>query len=113
MGVMPLRRRRFLLIGWVAITLTWSAAASADRKFYVSPSGDDDADGTSKKTAWRTLDRVAAQTFAAGDRLLLEAGAVHRGSIVLGPDRSAGDIEIGAGSRESQRQRDRARRCQE
>jgi hypothetical protein len=47
-------------------------------------------------TAWRTLARVAAHTFAAGDRLLLEGGVVHHGSIQLRPDRSAGDIEIGS-----------------
>ena len=89
------RRRRSLSIVCMALALIGSTAASADRKFYVSPSGDDAANGTSKKTAWRTLDRVAEQSFAAGDRLLLDGGGVYHGSILLGPDNSAGDIEIG------------------
>jgi hypothetical protein len=79
----------------VAATLAWSATASAGHKYYVSPTGDDTADGRSKKEAWRTLDRVAMQTFAAKDRLLLQGGGVFQGSIQLSPDNSAGDIEIG------------------
>jgi hypothetical protein len=89
-------RLAVLLTAWVALTLTWSATAIAAQTFYVSPSGNDAADGTSKKKAWRTLDRVALQTFVAGDQILLEGGGVHHGSIQLGPDSSAGKIEIGA-----------------
>jgi hypothetical protein len=86
------------LIGCVIIMLAWSAvSATAARTYYVSsPAGNDNADGTSRTTAWRTLARANTHTFAAGDRLLLEAGVVHHGSIQLGPDRSAGDIEIGS-----------------
>ena len=90
------RRLAVLLTAWVALTLTWSATAIAAQTFYVSPSGNDAADGTSKKKAWRTLDRVALQTFVAGNQILLEGGGVHHGSIQLGPDRSAGKIAIGA-----------------
>ncbi|HEY5864517.1 MAG TPA: hypothetical protein VI542_03045, partial [Candidatus Tectomicrobia bacterium] len=90
------RRLAVLLTAWVTLTLTWSATAIAAQTFYVSPSGNDAADGTSKKKAWRTLDRVALQPFVAGDQILLEGGGVHHGSIQLGPDRSAGQIEIGA-----------------
>src|SRR5262249_58025291 len=79
----------------VAATLAWSPTVSAGHKYYVSPTGDDNADGTTKKKAWRTLDRVAMQTFAAKDQLLLEAGGVFQGSIQLSPDNSAGDIENG------------------
>jgi hypothetical protein len=79
------------------IMLVWSASsASAGQTYYVSADGNDAANGTSKKTPWRTLDRVALQTFARNDRLLLAGGEVHHGSIQLGPDRSAGKIEIGS-----------------
>src|SRR5258708_26445743 len=79
------------------IMLVWSASsASAGQTYYVSADGNDAANGTSKKTPWRTLDRVAMQTFARNDRLLLAGGEVHHGSIQLGPDRSAGNFEIGS-----------------
>jgi len=71
-------------------------AVPGAQTYYVSPSGNDAANGTSKKTAWRTLARAAEQYFNAGDRLLLEAGAVHSGSIALDPTSSAGNFEIGS-----------------
>jgi hypothetical protein len=81
----------------MAIMLSWSATSATDGHiYYVSSDGNDDADGRTKQGAWRTLDRVARHTFAAGDRLLLEGGVHHDGSIQLGPNSSAGDIEIGS-----------------
>ena len=64
--------------------------------YYVSPSGDDASSGLTQKTPWRTLERVAQQRFIAGDRLLLEGGVVHQGSIALDPSNSAGNFEIGS-----------------
>src|SRR5262249_59251837 len=64
--------------------------------YYVSSSGDDTANGWTKTTAWRTLARAAQQRFNAGDRLLLEGGVVHAGSIALDPSNSAGNFEIGS-----------------
>ena len=75
---------------------TSATSAISGQTYYVSGNGNDAADGTSRRTAWATLARVAEHTFAAGDRLLLEGGVVHRGSIHLGPDRSADDIQIGS-----------------
>src|SRR6185436_14422009 len=73
------------------------SAVPGAHTYYVSPSGDDAANGWTKKTAWRTLSRAAEQQFIAGDRLLLEGGAVvHLGSIVLDPSNSAGYFEIGS-----------------
>src|SRR5262245_64132727 len=71
-------------------------AEPASHNYYVSPSGDDTANGWTKTTAWRTLSRVAQQRFVAGDRLLLEGGVVHPGSIALDPSNSAGNFEIGS-----------------
>ncbi|MEO3796139.1 discoidin domain-containing protein [Nonomuraea sp. B10E15] len=43
--------------------------------YYVdATNGRDDAAGTSRKTAWRSLARVNATTFGPGDRILLKAG---------------------------------------
>jgi hypothetical protein len=91
----------FATIGLCAVVVALvpgsASAVPGAHTYYVSPSGDDTADGWSKKTAWRTLSRVAQQRFIAGDRLLLEGGAVvHPGSIVLDPSNSAGDFEIGS-----------------
>jgi hypothetical protein len=80
----------------VGVTLAWSATAIAAKKYYVSPHGNDHADGRSKHDAWRTLDRVNMQHFAKGDQILLSAGGVFPGSIELSPNNSAGDISIGS-----------------
>ncbi|MFD1440071.1 Ig-like domain-containing protein [Lacticaseibacillus hegangensis] len=52
-----------------------SVGVSKDgQTYYVdSKNGDDTADGTSPKTAWKTLSRVNQQTFKAGDHILLNA----------------------------------------
>ena len=42
--------------------------------FLDATAGDDAAAGTSRTTAWKTLDKASATTFAPGDRLLLKAG---------------------------------------
>ena len=42
--------------------------------YYVSNNGDDDAAGTSPETAWKTIDRVNAETFIPGDKILFERG---------------------------------------
>src|SRR6478672_1228235 len=95
-GVVMTRRYQVVFFtACVAATLAWAPTANAGHKYYVSPTGDDNADGTTQKKAWRTLARVAMHTFAAKDRLLLQAGGVFQGSIQLSPDNSANDIEIG------------------
>jgi hypothetical protein len=71
-------------------------AEPAAHTYYVSPSGNDTANGWTKKTAWRTLSRASQQRFIAGDRLLLEGGVAHPGSIALDPSNCAGDFEIGS-----------------
>src|SRR5262245_22569924 len=72
------------------------SAVPGAQTYYVSPSGQDTADGLSKKTAWRTLARASQQQFIAGDRLLLEGGVEHPGSIALDPNNCAGHFEIGS-----------------
>ena len=48
--------------------------ATEPATYYVSNDGDDDAAGTSPETAWKTIDRVNAETFIPGDKILFERG---------------------------------------
>src|SRR5262249_49393068 len=66
--------------------------------YYLSPTGDDAADGLSPVTAWRTLARASATVLAPGDRLLLEGGAHFDGTLELGPEDAgspAGPVVVG------------------
>src|SRR5690349_17841176 len=42
--------------------------------YYVSPTGNDSADGKSPATAWKTIARVNNNDFNAGDRVLFQGG---------------------------------------
>nr|WSX53079.1 right-handed parallel beta-helix repeat-containing protein [Streptomyces sp. NBC_00974] len=53
--------------------------------FYVSPDGDDDRDGLSEATAWRTLARADQVPFRPGDRLRLKGGERFAGRLTIGP----------------------------
>lgn len=52
--------------------------------FYVSPDGDDDHDGLSEATAWRTLGKADQVPFRPGDRLRLKGGARFPGGLTIG-----------------------------
>ncbi len=53
------------------------------RTYYLSPKGDDRANGISPATAWRTLDRINQKRFNPGDSILLQAGKTFAGFITL------------------------------
>lgn len=53
--------------------------------YYVSPSGNDAAAGTSPTTAWRTLHRASQVILRPGDRLLLQGGQQFPGQLIIGP----------------------------
>ncbi len=50
--------------------------------YYVSPNGDDAADGRSPETAWKTTDALSAHTFEPGSEILFECGGLWRGSFI-------------------------------
>ncbi len=51
--------------------------------YYVDGSnGDDSASGTSPDTAWKSLDKATANTYSAGDKILLKAGEIFNGRFV-------------------------------
>lgn len=56
--------------------------------YFVSPAGDDARPGSAPATAWRTLERANRHVYAAGDRLLLEGGAIFSGGLAIKPLRA-------------------------
>ena len=48
---------------------------------YLSPRGDDAADGLTPATAWRTTGRLNAEKLAPGSFVLFERGGVYRGGV--------------------------------
>lgn len=64
----------FLLLG----ATMWGVCAA---DYHVSPSGSDSADGLTPATAWQTIARVNATTFAPGDRILFKGGQSFHGNL--------------------------------
>jgi len=51
--------------------------------YFVAPSGDDHAAGTSPEAAWRSVARVNASSFRPGDQILFQANQDFRGNLRL------------------------------
>ena len=93
----PLALIALLLVGRGAVGLAhrWEHNARAEDRalrdhtpvtYYVSPDGDDRAAGTSPDAPLRTLAAASRLELGPGDRLLLEGGARHPGSLLLDAD---------------------------
>ena len=52
------------------------------KTYYVSQNGDDNNDGLSPKTAWKTIQKVNDSPIADGDAVLFERGGIYRGMIL-------------------------------
>lgn len=52
----------------------------------MSPSGNDNQNGTAPASAWRTVAKVNQRAFAAGDRILFQGGAEFAGSLTFSAD---------------------------
>lgn len=75
-----------LVLAGLAVTLLFVIGSDpAERTFYVSPNGDDSADGRSERRPWRTVARANEEDLRPGDRLLLAGGATHHGALRLDP----------------------------
>lgn len=59
----------------------WIAFPLAAATYYVSPSGNDSANGTTTSTPWKTIAKVNSLNFAAGDSILFKGGATFFGSL--------------------------------
>jgi hypothetical protein len=82
-------RREFLRTAAAGVAAATSATgpraqarATGARDYYVSPGGDDAADGT-QAGPWRSIARVNAQAFQPGDRILFEGGEAFAGTLEL------------------------------
>jgi hypothetical protein len=62
-----------------------SGTSRSPATYYLSPSGNDSAAGTSPTTAWRTLGKASAAHLPPGSKLLLQAGGVFTGQLTIGP----------------------------
>lgn len=68
----------------VLLTLIMNLLSTARAtEFYVSPRGADSKAGTSLQSAWQSLARLQKQPLRRGDRVLLEGGALFRGSLSI------------------------------
>ncbi|MDR2918999.1 MAG: right-handed parallel beta-helix repeat-containing protein [Tannerella sp.] len=69
---------------FIAIFLLVSISICGQSKtYFISPNGNDSADGLSLKTAWKSLDKVNQITFQTGDQVLFESGGVWYGQLKL------------------------------
>ncbi|WP_189597227.1 right-handed parallel beta-helix repeat-containing protein [Paenibacillus elgii] len=66
----------------LAITVPRDAKAAGGATYYVdNVNGNDALNGTSAGTAWKTLTKVNATTFAPGDKILFKAGGAWQGQL--------------------------------
>ncbi|HEU5353914.1 MAG TPA: hypothetical protein VFU65_05615, partial [Actinocrinis sp.] len=97
--------RRALAAAGIAAALATSgvsvliapAAQANGATYYVSTSGSDSNSGTSTASPWRSLAKVDATTFQAGDRILFQSGGAWSGQLwPKGSGASGAPITIGS-----------------
>ena len=54
--------------------------------YYISPSGNNNHDGTSPGEAWKTIQKVNQVSFDPGDTILFQGGATFSGGLSFGAD---------------------------
>lgn len=80
------------MTGLICLVFLISAANVLATTYYVDASGgNDDANGTSQSTAWRTLSKVNSFTFQPGDQILFKAGSVWNERLSLNGSGVAGN----------------------
>ena len=65
-------------------------ALTSSKMYFVSPSGNDSSNGMSSSTAWQTITKVNATTFAPGDLVLFEGGKTFNGKLYIRSSGSSG-----------------------
>ena len=80
----------------VDVTAQKERKESAD--FYVSDNGDDEADGQSPESAWKTIERVNQEHFIPGDQILFERGGVWEDQTLQPQGSGTADAKIHIGS---------------
>ncbi|MHC4158402.1 MAG: right-handed parallel beta-helix repeat-containing protein, partial [Planctomycetota bacterium] len=71
--------RKICLMTFVLLLSISGAVRGTD--YYVSPSGNDGAAGTSPSTAWQTISKVNTVDFDPGDGVLFEGGETFSGGL--------------------------------
>ena len=88
---------RIATIGCFSIVFFLPVASGANSTFYIDVErGDDNADGQSEKSPWKTLNRVNKVTVGPGDKLLFKAGQRWEGQLKLqGSGSAQAPIRVG------------------
>ncbi|HYG76121.1 MAG TPA: right-handed parallel beta-helix repeat-containing protein [Planctomycetota bacterium] len=68
---------------WILLLFCGVCLHAAAQDFFLRTTGNDEHDGRSEASAWKTPARAAQQTFSPGDRLTLESGAEFIGGLNL------------------------------
>jgi hypothetical protein len=66
-----------------SLVLILNACPALAATYYISPAGSDNNSGTSPDQAWATIGKVNDKTFAAGDIVQFEGGAIFKGPLKL------------------------------
>lgn len=78
------KSRRFPTLALALLLYCIPALLSAETTYFVdSWTGNDNRDGTSPQTAWKTLEKASSIAYEAGDRLLLSKGRTFEGTLRL------------------------------
>lgn len=76
-----------LVVAWKVappVDTLWHGVSAPSASYYVSPTGNDHATGTSPAHPWRSLARASAASLKPGDKLLLRGGHVYHGYLTIG-----------------------------
>lgn len=83
----------------ILLALSFSESAlAANTVYYVDAvNGNDNNDGRSENSAWKTVNKVNSQTFEAGDQILFKRGDIFNGALApKGSGASGNHIKLGA-----------------
>lgn len=73
--------RSLAVLSALALFVFPFSAASQQKTYYVSPSGDDSNSGLSKSRPWKTLSKVNETAFLPGDKILFKSGETWYGQL--------------------------------
>lgn len=77
-----MKSHKFLLTLLIAYLFSITSLY-AQTTFYISSTGNDNNNGSSQQTAWKSLEKVNATTFKPGDKILFEGNTVFEGTLSI------------------------------
>jgi parallel beta-helix repeat protein len=94
---MNMKKRIPKKIIFLSLMIVCLSLVSKATTYYVSNNGNDTYSGISTALPWKTLDKVNATTFKAGDQILFERGSTFYGSLTVNQSGASGNpITFGA-----------------